>query len=201
MHLLRLHISRVIWLDSGAHKKGGFMKYWRHVCVISVAIVILAAGFLLFYQERGGTKAEREKKREENVEGLQTASDFPADIQGELYERLYAFALILYQYDTAERRFYEGAEEYMTQAAYGKFCPLGEQEDTQGAVRMRSTLVEANVYVFYESKTEADVILESRFFLTQGMDSMLTQYLKLTLEKRDGQWLITECTIIDTLEE
>lgn len=128
------------------------MKYWRNVCVISVAIVILAAGFLLFYQERGGTKAEREEKREENAEGPQTAPDFPIGIQGELYERLYAFAQILYQYDTVERRFYEGAEEYMTQAAYGKFCPLSEQEDTQGAVRMRSTLVEANVYAFMRAK-------------------------------------------------
>lgn len=177
------------------------MKYWRQICVISVIIVFVAAGSLLFYRDNGRMETEGEEKGEEDAEGMQADPEFLAGMQGELYERLYAFAQILYQYDTADRRFYEGAEEYMTQAAYGKFCPLSAQEETQGAVRMKSTLVEVNVYAFYESKTEAGVILESRFSLTQGMNGILIQYLKLKLEKQEGQWLITDCTIIDTLEE
>ncbi len=181
------------------------MKYWKQICVISANVTLVAAGclYLVLYKEGGrttNTKVEEMQGKDEGI--LQTSTIFPVDAQGELYERLHSFAQILYQYDTAERMFYEGAEEYMTQAAYRKFYPASAQEkDAPGVVRIRSTLIEANIYAFYGSGTEADVILESRFCLTQGANGSLIQYLKLSLEKQEGQWLITECSIVDTLEE
>ncbi len=180
------------------------MKYWKQTCAISAIIVLVAAGclYLVLYKEGGRTNTKEEEMQGKDEEIIQTYTVFPVDAQGELYERLYDFAQTLYQYDTAERKFYEGAEEYMTQAAYREFYPASAQEkDAPGAVRVRSTLMEANIYAFYESETEADVILESRFSLTQGTNGSLTQYLRLSLEKQEGQWLITECSIIDTLEE
>lgn len=180
------------------------MKYWKQICSISAIIVLVATGclYLALYKEGGRTSKKEDEMQGKEVGMLQIYTVFPVDAQGELYERMHSFAQILYQYDTAERKFYEGAEEYMTQAAYRAFCPgSAQEEDAPGAVRVRSTLLEANIYAFYGSETEADVILESRFSLTQGTNGSLTQYLKLSLEKQDGQWLITECSIIDTLEE
>lgn len=180
------------------------MKYWKQICAISAIIAFAAAGclYLVSCKEGGRTNAKEEEMQGKDAGILQAYTVFPVDAQGELYERLRNFAQILYQYDTAERKFYEGAEEYMTQAAYREFYPAGAQEkDAPGAVRVRSTLMEANIYAFYGSETEADVILESRFSLTQGTNGSLTQYLKLSMEKQEGQWMITECSIIGTLEE
>lgn len=180
------------------------MKYWKHICAISALILLVAAGclYLVLYKEGIRTDTKEEEIPGKDAGMLQTYTVFPVDAQRELYERMHNFAQILYQYDTAERKFFEGAEEYMTQAAYRAFYPgSAQEEDAPGAVRVQSSLLEANIYAFYESETEADVILESRFSLTQGTNGSLTQYLKLSLEKQDGQWLITECSIIDTLEE
>lgn len=180
------------------------MKYWKQICVISIAVMLAAAGCLFFavQQEDVGRNTEEESSQGEAIKITQSEQVTLKDMQIELHERLYSFALVLYQYDTAERKFYEGAEEYMTQQAYGKLCPVSAQEkDEQGAVRVCSTLLEANIYVFYESMTEAEVILESHFSLTQGTNGSLTQYSKLALERQEEEWLITECQIIDTLEE
>jgi hypothetical protein len=43
--------------------------------------------------------------------------------------------------------------------------------------------------------------MESRFTLSQAANGSVTQYLKLSLEKKEGQWVITQCHVIDTLEE
>lgn len=180
------------------------MKYWKQVCVISAVILLIASGCLslIFFQEGSRANTKVEKKQGTDSEIPHIKSFFSADIQEELYERLHAFAQILYQYDTAERKFYEGAEEYMTPKAYMQLRPASaSEEDAPGAVRVQSTLKEANIYAFYGSETEADVILESCFSLTQGTNGALTQYLWLELEKQQGQWLITECRVIDTLEE
>lgn len=180
------------------------MKYWKQICGISIVVMLVAVGslFLVSHRDSAGTDTEGESAQEEELKITQSYQISLMDIQRELYERLYSFAQILYQYDTAERKFYEGAAEFMTQQAYGELYPASApEEDGQSAVRVRSTLLEANIYVFYESETEADVILESHFSLSQGTNGSLTQYLRLALERQEGKWLITECQIIDTLEE
>ena len=186
------------------HKKEDFVKHWKKICGISIIVILMAAVCLLFAAQEEDRKINIEESSvpKGNVDISLSQQITMIDIQEELQDRLSSFAQVLYQYDTAERKFYEGAEEYMTQQAYGKLYPMSAQEeDGQAAIRVRSTLMDVNIYAFYESSIKAAVILESQFSLSQGTNGSLTQYLKLTLERQKGVWMITECQIIDTLEE
>ena len=180
------------------------MKHWKKICFISIIVILIAIVCLLHVAQEESRKINVEENdvKKGNAAILPSQQMTMMDIQEELQDRLYSFAQVLYQYDTAERKFYEGAEEYMTSQAYGKLYPVSAQEeDGQAVIHVRSTLMEVNSYAFYESSTKADVILESRFSLSQGTNGSLTQYLRLTLEWQEGVWMITECQIIDTLEE
>ena len=64
-------------------------------------------------------------EKQEELEDTKSYQISMIEIQEELYDRLYSFAQVLYEYDTAERKFYEGAEEYMTPQAYGAIYPVG----------------------------------------------------------------------------
>ena len=176
------------------------MKYWKQICGISIAIIIVTMGSLLLVTQKAYPEIDTVNgEKQEELEDTKSYQVSMIEIQEELYDRLHSFAQVLYEYDTAERKFYEGAEEYMTPQAYGAIYPIGAQEnDEQGAIRVCSTLIDVKVYAFYTSVTQADVIMESRFSLTQ---TPLTQYLRLRLERQEGEWLITECEIIGTLEE
>ena len=180
------------------------MKHWKKICGISIIVILMTIISLLFVVQKEDKKTNTEENNVQKgkVDILPSQQISMLDIQEELKDRLSSFAQVLYQYDTAERKFYEGAEEYMTPQAYGKLYPMSAQEEgVQAAIRVRSTLIAVNVYAFYESDTKADVILESRFSLSQGTNGALIQYLRLTLERQEGVWMITECQIIDTLEE
>lgn len=177
------------------------MKRCKIVCVASVVVLFVAIGGLLLYH--GDDEEETELKALLDV--AQTPSDVlvsSSDVQAELYERLYSFAQVLYQYDTEERMFYDGAEEYMTLEAYQVLYPgvVDEDGDLQ-RIHMQSRLMGVNVYIYYKEETGVNVIMESRFTLSHGTNGSLTQYLKLSLEKQDGLWMITECSVIDTIEE
>lgn len=176
------------------------MKYWKQICGISIVIIIVTMGSLFLVMQKDYPENDTVNGDKQNeLEDIKSYQVSMIEIQEELYDRLHSFAQVLYEYDTAERKFYEGAEKYMTPQAYGAIYPVSAQEnDEQGAIRVRSTLMEIKVYAFYTSVTQADVIMESHFSLTQ---TPLTQYLRLKLERQEGEWLITECEIIDTLEE
>lgn len=174
------------------------MKYCKVACVASVVVLLLAIGGLLLYHEDDG-----EEKLSQIISQMPSDTSIQSgDVQAELYEMLYAFAQVIYQYDTEERMFYEGAEEYMTQEAYQVLYPVVEEkDDTLQRIRMQSTLIDVNVYTHYKEETDVDVIMESRFSISQGANGFLMQYLKLSLQKQDGRWIITECSVIDTIED
>ena len=178
------------------------MKLWKIAGAVSGAVFLAAAAGLVLCRTETAGREERAGRQEEAVAVMEGGKPPPMDSQEELRERLGGFAEVLYQYDTDERKFYEGAEAYMTDKAFQMLRPpdAAGEEDGQ-AVRIRSSLISTCIYACYGGEADAEVIMESRFTLSQAANGSVTQYLKLSLEKKEGQWVITQCHVIDTLEE
>ena len=176
------------------------MKCCKIVCIVTAVVLFAAIGGLILYLEEDGE--ETEQKIRQDIPQVQMGSMASLNSeQAELYERLCAFAQVLYEYDTEERMFYEGAEEFMTQEANQTLHPGAVEEDGDSQrIRVKSRLISVNVYAYYKEETGADVIMESLFSLSNGTNDSLTQYLKLSLVKQDGSWMITACSAIDTIE-
>lgn len=176
------------------------MKCFKVVCVASAVVLFAAVGGLILYQEEDRQESGQEIRQDvQQIQAGPLVSQYGE--QAELYERLHAFAQVLYEYDTDERMFYEGAEDFMTQEAYQMLRPEVMAEDGgQQRIRMQSRLIGVNVYACYKEGTGADVIMESQFSLSHGTNGYLTQYLKLSMDKQDGLWMITVCSVIDTIE-
>lgn len=178
------------------------MKLWKIAGAVSGAVFLVAAAGLAVCWAGSEERGDSAIRQDGGSVVMTGGKPPPADIQEELCEKLGGFAEVLYQYDTDERKFYEGAEAYMTDEAFQILRPpdVAGSEEGQG-VRVRSSLISTDMYAYYDSEVKAEVILESRFTLSQTANGSVTQYLKLSLEKMEGQWVVTECYVIDTLEE
>ena len=62
-------------------------------------------------------------------------------------ETIRQFADVIYTYDTSERQFYDGAEEYMTPEAYETLVPMQDPEEADEApIQMTSKLDSITCY-------------------------------------------------------
>lgn len=178
------------------------MKLWKIAGAVSAAVLLVSAAGLAACRTESVDRENRTGEDKDSAEVVKGGKSPPVSIQEELYERLGGFAEILYQYDTNERKFYEGAEAYMTDEAFHLLLPLGAVGRNEGeGIRVQSSLISTDIYAYYSSDASAEVIMESRFTLSRAANCTVTQYLELSVEKTDGQWMITECHVIDTLEE
>lgn len=177
------------------------MRHWKIVAVVCFAVMAVAFGCLVLYPGgEQGEEAEPEAPMEDTA-GPETVPE--TGIQEQLSVRLAGFAGIIYEYDTRERKFYVGAQDYMTEDAFRAFAPLEGEGGDAGPeeIRVQSRLLETKQYCYFGDDSHAEVIMESRFTLSAGENGSLMQYLKLSVEKKDGAWLITDCHVIDTLEQ
>lgn len=177
------------------------MRRWKIVVVVCFAVMALAFGCLLLYPEREQEKGEDAEITQTGMEASETVLE--EERQEQLSEWLVGFAGIIYEYDTKERKFYVGAQDYMTKDAFSAFAPLDGEGGDAGPeeVRVQSHLLETKNYYYFTNDSHAEVIMESRFTLSAGGNGSLTQYLKLSIEKENGAWLITDCHVIDTMEQ
>lgn len=178
------------------------MRLWKIAGAVSGAVFLVAAAGLAVCWAGSAEEGGRAIRQDEGPVTAAGGKPPPADIQEELCERLGGFAEVLYEYDTSERMFYEGAELYMTDKAFQMLRPpdAAGRGEGQGA-RVQSSLISTDIYAYYDSEVNAEAIMESLFTLSKAANGSVTQYLKLSLEKAEGQWVITECYVIDTLEE
>lgn len=169
------------------------------LAAVTVILLFLAGMFLLVSsKESTGKKAQKEDsaEQEEAPEG-QTGGQSPEQL-------LQAFAEVLYTYDTRERRFYEGAEAFMTSQAFSELKPASAGEITESGEEIPavvSSLQEARCYYSFFSESEAEVIMESRFTLSRSGNGQILQYVKLGIEKQENGWKITGISVLDTLEQ
>lgn len=177
------------------------MRHWKIVAVVCFAVMAVAFGCLVLYP--GGEQGEDAGPGvpTEDTAGPETVPE--AGMQEQLSAWLEGFAGVIYEYDTRERKFYVGAQDYMTENAFRAFAPLEGEGGDAGPedVRVQSRLLETKQYCYFEDDSHAEVIMESRFTLSAGENGSLMQYLKLSVEKEGGAWLITDCHVIDTLEQ
>ena len=93
------------------------MKLWKIAGAVSGTVFLAAAAGLVLCRTETADREERAGRQEEAVAVMEGGKPPPMDSQEELRERLGGFAEVLYQYDTDERKFYEGAEAFMTDKA------------------------------------------------------------------------------------
>lgn len=154
--------------------------------------MIIIGGGLIFSGNNPKKQEKSEKSRENSVEKM--TSD----------EVIHAFVELMYTYDTSERMFYEGTEEYMTQSGYEMIVPFVGEEDfgVEPEVRMVSELQE--VHCFYQKPTEPDredVIVEVWSTVSGTGSYRIRNLLRMELVQQEDGWKINSCTVLDTLEE
>lgn len=169
------------------------------LATVTVVLLFLAGTYLLVTSKKGtGEKAQKENLTEqEEAPEVQTGEQSPEQF-------LQEFAEVLYTYDTRERRFYEGAEAFMTSQAFAELKPASAGELAESGEEipaMVSSLQEARCYFSYFSESEAEVIMESHFTLSRSGNGQILQYVKLGIEKQENGWKITGISVLDTLEQ
>lgn len=111
------------------------------------------------------------------------------------------FAEVIYTYDTRERPFYEGAEQYMTAEAYETLVPLQDPgESEEPPVQMTSKLENVSCYYNMSNNSPMEAIVDVEYTLSGMGDFRNHQLLKVVLVYTDG-WRISECTVMATIEQ
>lgn len=182
-------------------KKGNFRKaLFSTLATVAVVLLFLAGTFLLVTSKKD---TEEENAQRSDAAELEEVPKEQED--GQAPEQfLLAFAEVLYSYDTRERRFYEGADAFMTPQAYAELKPASAEEFPDGgeeAPAVVSSLQETKCYYSYFSESEAEVIMESRFTINRSGNGQILQYVKLGIEKQEDEWKITGINVLDTLEQ
>lgn len=163
----------------------------RAVIIFTVA----AAGLLLvlawaLVDTRAGT--EKAQEQETVQDGHEMASPEEAVRQ---------FAEVVYTYDTRERQFYEGVEDYMTAEAYAALVPLQDPDEAgeDAPIQMISELEGITCYYNMSENAGLEGIAEIEYSLSGMGDYSNMQLLKFALVYADG-WKISECTVLATIE-
>lgn len=134
---------------------------------------------------------EREQKEEKETDPELSAE-----------ETLRSLAEILYTYDTRERMFYEGADQYMTDKAYEQLVPLQDTGEEKLPVRqMVSQLKEMTCYFRPAAEGKMEAIAEVWYQLSGTGDYGIRQILKFVLVEDGDGWKVSECTVLDTMEQ
>ena len=112
-------------------------------------------------------------------------------------ETIQQFAEVIYTYDTSERPFYAGAEEYMTPEAYEVLVPMQDPEASDEApIQMTSKLDSVTCYYKGSDSPQLEAIADVEYSLSGMGDFRNHQLLKLVLTYTDG-W----STVLATIEQ
>ena len=116
----------------------------------------------------------------------------PETVAGEFFS-------VIYEYDTSKRLFYEGAEAYMTKVAYEQLLPMPSEESADDVfLHMQSSLENFLIYKREISETEVELMAEIHFSVSGSGKYTQRQIVKLRMQMENRQWIITECSVIDT---
>ena len=125
--------------------------------------------------------------------------------EGSLEDELNRFAEVIYTYDTRERRFYDGAQPYMTEQGFRMLVPFsaGEEAGEEGEhpVAVVSSLNDVTCYYRLLDENNVQVIMEADFTVSRSGNGKILQYTKLFLEKTENGWKIDAYEPVDTIEQ
>lgn len=120
-----------------------------------------------------------------------------------LEEMLTRFAEVIYNYDTRERRFYEGAEPCMTGQGYQMLVPFSageEPEEKERPAAVISSLNDVSYYYNFTDDSNVQVMMEARFSLSRSGHGEILQYTKLSVKETEEGWKIDAYEPVATME-
>lgn len=176
------------------------MKVFKPILIFIAVFSVLFLITILFVSNMSSGESKENIVNEQTLKENQETSDNVEDEMLSVEETVNAFVAVIYDYDTSERAFYEGAEEYMTELAFRKLVPLQTEEESQEPIHMISTLDETKHYYREITKEQIEVLSEIWYRVSGTGNFRIRQILKLRLTLED-RWLIQECSVLDTLEE
>ena len=164
----------------------------KRLFIVFVAIVFVLLAISAFLMINIGI--EPEENQEQNLVKEEQKILSPD-------ETIQQFAEVIYTYDTSERPFYAGAEEYMTPEAYEVLVPMQDPEASDEApIQMTSKLDSVTCYYKGSDSPQLEAIADVEYSLSGMGDFRNNQLLKFVLTYTDG-WKISECTVLATIEQ
>lgn len=171
--------------------KGVSMKKKWIILVIYLLVVVGAMAGLIMTLPDEPKEAAMEGTCVEVVE-MDSEIESPETVAGKFFS-------VIYEYDTSKRLFYEGAEAYMTKEAYEQLLPMPSVESTDDVFfHMQSSLESFLIYKREISETEIELMAEVHFSVSGSGKYTQRQIIKLCMQLENRQWMITECSVIDT---
>lgn len=171
--------------------------------------------------EQGEQKGKRSKnqKKEEKTSGASEQSTSTISTESPSQEKedrkneiknirtvLDGFTNQIYNYNSSERKYYEGVDIYMTPSGYERFIPgdIGEEDSElsyeQPNMVQRLTLNQVQYFYNFVSEIEVKVIMKADITSSLVNQNKTIQYLDATMLKQEnGSWLISDCAIVDTI--
>jgi len=168
------------------------------VLIGGISLLIILIGAIVIFWEI----ASEEKVKENQVVKSQNnskVSESDIDMKS-IEEYIQLFTKVIYNYDTNERNFYEGAEKYMTEKAYEILVPLPVSNE-EPIRSMKSELQEVTCYYREIDPKEVEAIVEIWYTLSGTGEFRIRNLIKLQLIQAEGEWKINEFTVLETLEE
>lgn len=176
------------------------MKFKIAGIFISIVIILMFGAGVLFFASDSRQSVEKTTTEEKPEGGSHALNTDKSKIE----EILKGFAETIFSYDTTKRLYFEGADIYMTKAGYEKFKPLvtdDGEENTPKPFSVISKLQGAQFYYGSFKKNRVEVVMEADISFSATESSSIREYLKLTVEKHNDEWLISDCNVFATIQE
>lgn len=177
------------------------MKFKIAGIFISIVIILMFSAGVIFFATGNSQQAKEKTTAEEKG---QDNSETGITDKSKVHKVLTGFAETIFSYDTSERRYFEGADIYMTKAGYEKFKPLvtdNREENAPKPFSVISKLQGAQFYYGSVNNNQVEVVMEADISLSATENTKIREYLKLTVEKHNDEWLISDCNVFATIQE
>lgn len=177
------------------------MKKWKPVLFFMGILLLLSILFALTLCKASKREPPHPKRQSAERKGGENTPD-SGRTQVEpltLEDMLHAFAEVIYTYDTSVRQYYEGADAYMTEAAYDRMVPPPD-EGGKTEITLVSKLKTMTAYLHRKDDKNVDAIMEAWYTLSGTGDFQIRQLVKIEAVKSD-RWLIKDCAVLDTMEQ
>jgi|GEM_PF-4477175 len=169
------------------------------IFIIIFSVLVISAGVVM----NMSTAQKIEEKEESTGESETVSSELAlSDIERDksLQDTIHAFAEVLYTYDTRERKFYEGADQYMTDIGYKSIVPLADGTEGETVVNMSSKLDKIICYYRKGSTDNEEVLAEVWYSISGAGDYQIQQIIKINAIYQEN-WKISQCTVLSTMEQ
>ena len=171
-------------------KELSMKKKWVILVIYLLLVIGVMVGLIMTLPEK--PKEVVIKGNTDEVIEIDSDIETPETVAGKFFS-------VIYEYDTSERMFYEGAEGYMTKEAYEQLVPMPSEEVMDdGFFHMQSSLENYLIYKREISETEVGLVAEIHFSVSGSGFYTQRQIVKLCMQLEGKQWIITECSVLDT---